>query len=92
MNGNNGGANFPCVTMDDFLEELLGGDGEAVFRAVDKNGEGLGVSLYLVFGNEPGVLVSDYSYNRSFDLERFEKVLEAFSAKWENQPQPMMAS
>lgn len=67
-------------TLAQFLEELLACD-EASLYVINPNGKKLWI--YLVLGNEPGVITSDYTCDDGLDA-----VTDAHCAKWENRTQP----
>jgi hypothetical protein len=81
ISGSNGGEPFPStLPKAEFLEELLGAD-EALLRVETPDGKRK--TLYLVYGNEPGVIVNDYHVHPVLDA-----VCDAHYAKWDGKEQP----
>jgi hypothetical protein len=85
--GNNGGDDFNFTNDVKFIEELTACD-EAKFRIIDTRGDRKGCTLYLVFGNSCGELVSDYSYGSLFNVGRFEMVLDEVGKRWDGKEVP----
>lgn len=94
VSGHNGEEAFKLGTgakgMKAFIENLIACDEANLYvRHPDiKTGQGNKVtcSLYLVLGNSPGELVSDYSEPLTCDL--LDKVTEEHYSRWESRKQP----
>lgn len=69
-----------CKDEADFVEELTATD-EA--RLTVKTPDGRALQLFLVYGNDPGELVSDYHCHPVLDA-----VTEAHYDEWSAKPQP----
>jgi hypothetical protein len=69
------------VSKTEFLEEVVATD-EATIRFQHNNKK---VAIWLVFGNEPGVIAADYT-----DYEPLENVIDEHYNRWENRKQPMI--
>jgi hypothetical protein len=85
ISGSNDGEShflFSSTPFDNFLEELLGAD-EAWLRVVTPDSEGKKRTLYLVYGNEPGVIVCDHHCDDTLDW-----VVSEHGDYWEGRPQP----
>ena len=84
ISGSNGGDHFKAqgVPADEFLEELLGAD-EAWLRVQTPDGGEKLRTLYLVYGNEPGVIVCDHHVDDVLD-----KVVDEHYAEWSEKEQP----
>ena len=67
------------VKVTEFLEEVVATD-EAVLKV--KYNDKI-CSLYLVYGNDPGELVADYT-----DFEPLDEVIDLHYNKWEGRKQP----
>jgi hypothetical protein len=84
IEGSNDGGDtmFPHVKPDEFLDELMGADEALMYvRPPDSQKR---LALHLVYGNEPGELVSD---NTCHDL--LDDVLQKVSDEWQGKPQPV---
>lgn len=68
--------------LDKFLDTLLATD-ETLLDVLHPNGQKQ-LRLFLVLGNEPGVILSDYTY---FD-GRLDAVGDAHYEAWQDKPQP----
>jgi len=81
--GSNGEDSMPWVgeeSKDKFVENLIACDEARLY--VQINGHNLW--LYLVLGNSPGEIVSDYQCDEVLD-----KVVDAHYAEWELKGQPL---
>lgn len=78
--GHNGAEKFKFDTLSSFIENLIACDEANLYVQMP---DGRKLTLYLVLGNSPGELVSDYTCHLLLD-----KVTEAHSAKWEGRKQP----
>ncbi len=84
VSGDNGEDDFKFTgNRADFVNNLIACD-EASLYVVSPDGKRSW--LYLVLGNSPGDLVSDYTYTEGGPLDT---VVMAHADKWENRPQPM---
>ena len=72
---------FSDVSKTEFLEETVATD-EATIRLQHNNKR---VAIWLVLGNEPGVIAADYT-----DYEPLESVIDEHYNRWENRKQPMI--
>ena len=72
---------YSGVSKTQFLEEIVATD-EATLRLQHNNKL---VGIFLVFGNEPGVIAADYS-----DYEPLENVIDEHYSRWENRKQPVI--
>lgn len=82
VDGNNGEDRFKFDgNLDTFIENLLACD-EATVR-VKVAGRDHPLTIWLVLGNEPGVIASDYVCHEILD-----KVTEAHYEEWSGKPQP----
>jgi hypothetical protein len=70
---------YSAVSKTEFLEEVVAAD-EATLRLQHNNRK---VGIFLVLGNEPGVIACDYT-----DYDPLEEVIDAHYDKWENRKQP----
>lgn len=73
---------FDPDNIDAFIEETMACD-EAYLTV--RTGDGAKRTLYLVYGNDPGELVCDYSLSNELDA-----VTSEHYDKWEGKPQPTM--
>jgi hypothetical protein len=80
--GNNGEYRFTFRNMSQFIKELTACD-ESNLDVICPDGKT--ASLFLVYGNEPGVLVCDYSVHPVLDA-----VTEAHYNAWAGRKQPTM--
>jgi hypothetical protein len=80
--GNNGEDSFDFATRsrNKFIEELTACDEAWLYVTMPDEAR---CALYLVFGNSPGELVSDYTVHPLLD-----KVVECHSEFWDGKPQP----
>jgi hypothetical protein len=79
--GNNGEETFKFDgNLDTFIENLIACD-EAALGV--RSPEGKRLNLYLVLGNEPGVIVSDYTCDDGLD-----KVTDIHYETWSGRKQP----
>lgn len=79
--GDNGEERFKFSgELDSFIDSLIACDESTLYIVTP---EGKRRWLSLVLGNEPGVIVSDYSVDPIID-----RVTEAHYDKWENRQQP----
>jgi hypothetical protein len=78
---NNGEENirYSDVSKTEFLEETVATD-ESTLRLQHNNKK---VAIFLVLGNEPGVIAADYT-----DYEPLQEVIDAHYDRWENKKQP----
>lgn len=84
--GNNGEYGFSYKSEAKFITDLTACD-EARIKV--KGPDGLTRWLYLVYGNEPGVLVSDYSIPAALvGTDLLDAVTEAHYEKWSERKQP----
>ena len=82
VDGNNGGEQFKFDgNLDAFIDNLIACD-ESTLR-IKVPGRDHPLTLWLVLGNEPGVLVSDY-----VNHDALEAVLDDHHETWCNQEQP----
>ncbi len=86
LRGNNGEDDFKYSAdkRAEFIENLIACD-EASLR-VEKDGHGFG--LFLVLGNDPGELVSDYSAKTDELLALLDAPTREHSERWEGRAQP----
>ena len=70
------------MTSRKFLEEIVAVDD---VNLVVQNNKGVKCSLWLVYGNDPGEVVCDYT-----DHPDLEKACEEHYDRWENKKQPTM--
>ncbi len=77
---NDGVESFRLPSTEEATTHIVGVDEAWLY--VKQNG-GNTLCLYLVLGNEPGVIVNDYTVDTDLD-----DVTEAHYAKWENVNQP----
>jgi len=84
VSGSNGGDYFKAkgVPADEFLEELLGAD-EAWLKVNTPIVCAAIRVLYLVYGNEPGVIVCDHHVDDVLD-----KVVDEHHTEWSKKEQP----
>lgn len=91
--GNNGENQFVYddrLPMNEFLKDLLACD-EAWMDITTPSGKD--TYLFLVLGNSPGEMVSDYGVPRDkADAELLDKVTSAHYDKWNGRKQPMRPS
>jgi len=87
LGGDDGEAGFKFREgkLDDFIENLIACD-EAQLYVKDPSGKKR--TLFLVLGNEPGVIVSDYTLPIGEGTDHIEAVTNAHYDKWCNVPQP----
>lgn len=83
IRGDNGEDVFEYQTEEQFIEGLTACDEAHLY--VNVNGQNRW--LYLVYGNEPGVLASDYSCDPVLDA-----VTDKHYEEWSGRKQPMKAS
>lgn len=90
--GDNGEEKFKFLgeknDLDKFVADCIACD-EARVYVSDPNGKKLW--LYLVLGNEPGVIVADYSLPAE-GVDLIDPVTEKHYDKWSEMPQPMKPS
>ena len=72
---------FGSMTMIDFVDSLTAGD--LSFLKVQYDSEFY--TLFLVYGNEPGLLVTDY-----YSTPKLDRIVEAHYDAWVNRKQPMV--
>ncbi len=72
---------YSDVSKTQFLEETVATD-EATIRLQHSNKR---VAIWLVLGNEPGVIAADYT-----DYDPLESVIDEHYDRWENRKQPMI--
>lgn len=82
ISGDNGEDMFTFNRLGDFIENLIACD-EATLRVQMPDGQFR--NLYLVLGNEPGVIVSDYHVHPLLDT-----ITDEHYNAWENRPQPKL--
>jgi ribosomal protein S5 len=70
------------MTSRKFLEEIVAVDQVTLLV---QNNKGVKCKLFLVYGNEPGVVVCDYT-----DHPDLEKAVDAHYDAWEGKKQPTM--
>lgn len=75
---------FGSIPFNEFVGELLGAD-EAWLRVTTPDSDGKKRTLYLVYGNEPGVIVCDHHHDDVIDW-----VVEEHSEYWQGRPQPTL--
>jgi hypothetical protein len=69
------------VSKTEFLEEIVATD-EAKLYLQHNNKK---VAIWLVLGNEPGVIAADYT-----DYDPLESVIDEHYNRWENRKQPVI--
>lgn len=85
----------PFTTLEEAIADVTACDEGWVRVTKDGNSS----TLYLVFGNEPGVLISDYTYpaeEGSYDAKKgteawkkeLDGITEAHYQEWDGRPQP----
>lgn len=81
--GNNGEEAFDNKNEEQLIDDLTACDEARLFVVKD----GRPATLFLVYGNNPGELVSDYSYPPLLG-EDLDKVTSAHYSEWITRPQP----
>lgn len=78
---NDGESKIPYTADESFVDEVMSCDESHLFVTSPKGRKG---TIYLVYGNEPGVLVADLSDDSDLDA-----VCTAHADEWENVEQPI---
>ena len=90
IKGNNGEYSFSFgENRAKFVEDLIACDEAHLYV---KGPDGRSRTLFLVLGNSPGEIVSDYSMpaGQEFGTDVLDKVTEEHAAKWETRSQPKL--
>lgn len=73
-------------TQEELIDELLGADEGWLYVTTPSTDFHRKATLYLVYGNEPGVIVCDHTA-----IPEIEDVVNAHWRFWEHQEQPTLA-
>lgn len=86
VSGDNGEDRFKFDgDLKKFIDNLTACDESHLYV---KSPKGQTLWLYLVLGNEPGVIAADYSMGKIEGVDELEAVTQAHYNKWENRKQP----